>query len=166
MSTPETPMKPTPMRPGLRVVLVISLALNLMVAGVVAGMVFSGRGPAGDAYRVDLSLGPFARALAPEDVVSIRNDLIDRRRDMRRDRRAMIADTRGLIVILRDDPYDANAAAEILLRQRALVADLQTIGQDLVLARIAQMAPETRTAFAGRLEREMRRMGRDTERSN
>ena len=43
MSTPETPMKPTPMRPGLRVVLVISLALNLMVAGVVAGMVFSGR---------------------------------------------------------------------------------------------------------------------------
>ncbi|WP_377507464.1 periplasmic heavy metal sensor [Octadecabacter sp. R77987] len=140
-----------------RIVLVISLALNLLVVGVVAGGLLSGRG--GDGRRVDLSLGPYARALDPSDVSAIRTEMRGRGPDLRRDRRAMIEDTRNFVAALRADPYDAETAAEILSRQRGRVAQFQALGQELVLDRIARMSVEGRAAFADRLEQEMGRNG-------
>ncbi len=161
MANEQTPPPASGIGRKVRIVLVISLALNLLVVGVIAGGLLSGRGPGGDGRRVDLSLGPYARALDPHDVDAIRAEMRGRGLDLRRDRRAMIEDTRSFVAALRAVPYDPEKTAEILLRQRGRVAQFQALGQDLVLDRIAQMSAETRAAFADRLEREMGHIGRE-----
>lgn len=159
MANEQTPRPVGGIGRKTRIVLIISLALNLLVVGVIAGGLLSGRG--GDGRRVDLSLGPYARALDPHDVDAIRTEMRGRGPDLRRDRRAMIDDTRSFVAALRADPYDPETAAEILLRQRGRVAEFQALGQDLVLERIARMSVDARAAFADRLEREMDHGGRE-----
>ena len=66
--TDNTPNPPPRMKLWLRVVLVLSLAFNLLIVGISAGAMFtwskwkSHHGP-----RMDLSAGPMTRALSRED---------------------------------------------------------------------------------------------------
>ena len=53
MANEQTPPPASGIGRKVRIVLVISLALNLLVVGVIAGGLLSGRGPGGDGRRVD-----------------------------------------------------------------------------------------------------------------
>lgn len=168
----ETP-DPTsgPMRRSMRFLLIGSLAVNLLVLGLVAGALI--RGP--DGFRaprgVDLALGPIVQALATEDREAIRAELRGREalqlRPMR-DRNALIS---ALLVALRAETYDP-AAVEAALnvpRDRALA--VQQAVQLSLLNRISAMTPAARLAFADRLADEMGRgedheQGHDTEASD
>ena len=152
---------PAPMRRSMRYVLIASLAVNLLVLGLVAGAVI--RGP--DGFRaprgVDLALGPIVAALAPEDRDAIRAELRQREALQlrpRRDRDALIA---ALLLALRAEPFDpaATQAALNVPRDRALA--VQQAVQQSLLARITAMTPAGRLAFADRLSDAMGHGGRD-----
>jgi len=127
----------------LRVVFALSLGLNLLVAGVVAGAWW--RGAPHDGPRAG---GPAALYLALP----------------REERRALRAELRGtidrdslhlrapLMAALRADPFDPGALAATLAAQSDALAQAQTRMRALWLDRIAAMSPAERAAYADRLQ--------------
>lgn len=154
--TPPAP-QPTPPKParGLRVALAVSVALNLLIIGLVAGAMLRG-GPHDRMVR-DLDFGPFTEALSPEDRAALRRDFIRQAPDMRDMRRQMREDFATVLAALRAEPFDPDALRGVVANQGNRMAARLELGQDLMLARIAAMTPAERAAFADRLERRLER---------
>lgn len=147
-----------------RILLPLSLGLNVLVLGVVAGALL--HGPDGRPPRaVDLSLGPLTRALEQSDRQAISAQI---RKDIRRgalaadSRAGRSGDLRALLEAIRAEPFDAGAISAHLAAQRVRVQTWGDAAERALLARLTAMTPAQRAAFADRLEREFRdreRMG-------
>lgn len=137
-----------------RVVLVLSLALNLAIVGMVVGAGFSGRFGDHPPRSFDFGLGPVARALAPEERRAVG-------RAMRRDAGLRAVDLSGnaqdMIAALRADPFDQTRLEILMDAQMAQTAMIQQSAQDALLLQIAAMSQERRAAFADRLQEELTR---------
>ena len=140
-----------------RVVLVLSLALNLAVVGMVVGAGVSGRFGDRPPRSFDFGLGPVARALEPRERrqigLALRRDGALRDMDLRGNAAAMIA-------ALRADPFDAGQLQDLMVAQAGQMATLQRNAQAAFLDQITAMSPDRRAAFADRLQEELSR-GRD-----
>ncbi|MEL6685340.1 MAG: periplasmic heavy metal sensor [Pseudomonadota bacterium] len=138
-----------------RIVLVVSLALNLAVVGVVVGSVVSGRAGDGPPRSFDLGIGPIARALEPQEKRAVS-------RSLRQDRSLRNLDFRGrvndMVTALRAEPFDADALRALMADQAAAVSDIQTKAQDATLELIVAMTPERRRAFADQVAEELSRV--------
>jgi uncharacterized membrane protein len=137
-----------------RIVLVVSLALNLAIVGMVGGAMVSGRFGDGPPERIDFGLGLMSRALTSEERRAIG-------RDLRQDGNLRDHDFRGqmaaMTAALRADPYDPVVMQSLLEDQAARLSQVQARARIAVLDRIAAMSPDRRRAFADRLEEEMQR---------
>jgi uncharacterized membrane protein len=159
-STPPLSARPVPPagKRTPRYLLIGSLALNLLVLGLVGGAILrDGPGGFGGPRGVDLTLGPIVEALAPQDRQAIRADLRAHealRIRPRQERQAMIA---ALQRALRADAYDPAAVEAALSMQRDRLAAVQVAGQQALVARINLMSPADRLAFADRLAQAMDR---------
>ncbi len=159
--TPEPPSSPSsrlaramPSR-GLRLLLLLSLALNLLVAGLLLGDALAGGGPGGPPRRVEMSLGPVARALGEEDRRAIQDALRGRPELAalgRGPRGAGGPDFAAILAALRAEPFDPERARAAFAAQARAVAAAQGAAQEALLARLAAMPPEERRAVADRLE--------------
>ena len=138
----------------LRWLLFASLALNLLVLGLLLGALFDGgarRGP----RPVEMALGPIVRALDEDDRHAIleslreRPDLLPPRRE---ERSAALAE---IVAAIRAEPFDPARAAEALAAQSGRVAKTQAAVQQALLARLQAMTPEERHGFAERLDKEL-----------
>jgi uncharacterized membrane protein len=161
MTDPQIPPRtPAPRGTGtgraVRVVLVISLALNLLVAGVVIGGAVNGRMPH-HFGGFDMSLGPFERALPPEGRRAVREDMRSRLADRPRLTRGTAGDAAQFIEALRTETFDRTAVEEIFDAHRDHAVRGMRAGQEALLARLEAMSYEERQAFADRLSRELRR---------
>lgn len=143
---------------GLRIALVLSLALNLAVAGLVAGAYFSG-GHKGGAQRFDLSVGPLTRAMDSESREAVRDALRDSGAFQMRDRRAIRADMDLLVQTLRAETFDEAAFRDAVTRQRRRLEEGQNAVLDAVSSQIKTLSQQERADFADRLESQMRRNG-------
>jgi len=138
----------------MRIALVLSLALNLAGIGVVAGAALAhSKKPPRPPMVNDLGFGPYTDALSGEDRRALRRAFIERAPDFGDLRKQMRADFDRLLTVLRTEPYDAAAAAEVVQAQRERARQGFELGQDLLLERLAAMRPEERVAFAARLEK-------------
>ncbi|KQI72114.1 hypothetical protein AN191_08175 [Loktanella sp. 5RATIMAR09] len=152
-------------RPGRlwRVVLVLSLALNLAVIGVVVGSAASGRWGDGPPRSFDLGLGPIARALEPQERRAIG-------RQLREDRSLRDFDLRDrvnrVVAALQADPFDPDVLRALLAEQNARMTAVQATAQEVVVEEIVAMTPERRRAFAERVLEEMSRARSLRERSS
>lgn len=144
--------------------LIVSLAINLLVIGVVIGAFVSG----GANYRgrVDSSpargfIGkPFLYALPQEDRRALGQEFRENPAAILETREALRERVQGLLEVLRNDPFDAESAARILSEQRALIVDRQKYGERLLLDHLASMSAEERTAYAEKLEKALRHLSR------
>lgn len=137
----------------LRWLLAASLALNLLVLGLVAGEALRHGPPAGGPRPTELALGPLARALEEGDRRAILEDLRGRPElDPlgRRERGQAFAD---ILAAVRAEPFDEGRLREAMARQSARVEAAQQATQDAVVARLSALTPREREAFADRLER-------------
>lgn len=144
---------------GLRIAFGVSVALNLLVLGVVAGAILRDGGPRDRMVR-DLDLGPFTEALSQADRAAIRRDFVARMPEFREARRAMRGELRDLLVLLRSEPFDPEAMRQVMAGQRARMQERVDLGQELLLQRLSAMTPEARQDFADRLEDRLRRGSR------
>ena len=148
------PMRRTPI--WLRVVLLVSLALNLLVVGVVAGH-FLRDDPKGRVPRVDRMQAPMTFALSHEDRRAIGKALRQEYRDNRPSREEVVAEYQGVIAALRADPFQPELVEDAFRRQRAAASSRVEIGQKLLMDRLTAMSADERHAFADRLEEGLRR---------
>lgn len=154
----DTPEPPPPARGregrGLRIALVVSLALNLLIVAALASMVLThGHVPrSGQTRTGTVDIGRFTAALTDADRRAIRQEYVLRADRLRGARGAAAAELQQLVSALRADPFDPAAIAAVMAEQRArLHAGMET-GQALLLDRIAAMTPAERAAYADRLE--------------
>ena len=154
--SPSVPPVVPPSGRKLRIALAVSVALNLLILGLVAGAVLRDGGPHGRMVR-DLDFGPFTEALTPEDRDALRRDFIRQAPDLRDMRRQMRDDFSTLLAALRAETFDVEALRGVVANQGDRMAARLELGQDLMLARIAAMTPAERAAFADRLEQRLER---------
>lgn len=152
---PPLPAPPGPSR-GWRVVLAVSLALNLGVAGIIGGMILhGGPGRHGDMVR-ELGFGPFTEAMRPEDRAALRARFLQKAPDLRAERQEMQADAGALLAALRATPFDAAALEQAMQTQTQHLADRLDLGRALLQEFLVSLSPEARFAFADRLEERLR----------
>jgi hypothetical protein len=140
-------------------VLAVSLALNLLIVGLVAGLALRA-GPGADGHPAlrDLGLGPFVLAMDRDDRAALRERLAAQ--DLRADRIALGRSLRGLQAALRSEPFDRAAAAAALTDGRRAAEALQAGAHAALLDQMAEMDPAARRALADRLNRALRRADR------
>jgi uncharacterized membrane protein len=152
------PPSPTPApkgQRGLKIALAVSVALNLAVAGLVAGA-WLRDGP-GHLMPRDLSFGPFTEALNDSDRRELRRTLGERAHGFREARQEMQADLQALLATLRAEPFDPAAAETALTAIANRATDRLDLGRELLAGRILAMSDAERLAFADRLERGLKR---------
>lgn len=140
----------------LRIALAISLAINLGIAGIVAGAMFRYGGPMhGGRMTRDLGFGPFTEALSKDDRAELRRAFLAKLPEMRDGRRAMREDLSALLAQLRATPFDAAGLRTAFDRQNQRNAERLELGQQLIFDLVVGMTDEARQAFAGRLEQSL-----------
>lgn len=137
-------------------VLVGSLGLNLLVAGLAVGAWVNG--PPG---MRDLGFGPFDEAFRPEDRKALRAAVRARAGDLRAARGQMAEDMGAVVTALRAEPFDAAALSAALAAQQANLTARLKIGSEVIGTYMAGLAPEDRLAVADRIEDRLKH-GRDT----
>lgn len=168
--SPKLSPDPAPRDPArwLRWALFVSVAVNLLVAGSVAGLMLT-HGHRDDRHARGGDRGAgfarYVRALGPEDRALLREAYrTGRTGDEGGSRRAAHrADQADLLTALRADPFDSGAVGAVFERQIARMSVGMARGQALLLDRIAAMPPAQRAAFADRLEQMSERAARDTQ---
>lgn len=155
---PPVPAAPVASR-GVKIALALSVALNLAVAGLAVGA-WLGDGPHRGMPR-DMSFGPFSEALDDTDRRVIRRALMERLGEFREQRAAARAEFETLLAALRAEPFDAAALKAALAALEARNAERLDLGRSLIETRLIEMTAEERAAFADRLEKHLRRGGKD-----
>lgn len=145
---------------GVRIALLVSLALNLLVVGAMAGAFLRKGGPEA---RMDRGPGassygmPYMRALSKDDRrlvgESIRARGLDRK-EQRAVRRALFAE--GLSA-LRADPFQPEALRAALEKQVAAATKGLQVSQEAWFDHVVAMTPQARAAYADRLEEGLNR---------
>lgn len=144
---------PTPRTswPWTRILLIASLALNLMIVGAVGGAVWTFADRAKTATG-----GPgglvFLRALPREDRAAFRDtarQAIEVAGLTRRDERESIA---AFVALLRADTLDTEALSAVLEARGNRNMVRETALRSGLLATISEMTPDARLAYADRLE--------------
>jgi uncharacterized membrane protein len=141
--------------------LFVSLALNLIVLGIVGGAAMGRFGPQrSDIIARDVGFGLFTEALSDQDRKALRQAYGQARPDIRADRQAMREDLARVLELLRQDPFDAVALRASLQAGAARMAERQALGQTIILNHLAQMPAAERADFADRLEHSLKRRDR------
>lgn len=143
----------------IRVLLFVSLALNLLVVGVMVGFFLKGA-PAGRADRYDPVL-PYSRAFDEDQ----RRDLWTAfRGSLPREggglRARHLADYTRALDLLRSETFDVAQMEALLADQVTRGAEVRAQGQKALAAYLAGMSPQARLAYADRLEDELEKMRR------
>jgi len=135
----------------IRILLVASLALNLLVVGLAAGWALRHAGGAHPS-RLDMAGGPLTRALSTEDRHRIGQQMRaawreadDGRGDLRDSYDALLADLRAV-------PFDPARVSARMRQHRERFAVRFEMGQEVLVTHLATMSPADRRAYADRLE--------------
>lgn len=148
-----------------RGLLIGSLALNLLVVGIVAGTYFTDGGPKRP-HRIDLTVGPLTRAMDEDRRDAVGDALRASGAFERQGRSAIREDMQVLLATLRADVFDETAFRDALSRQRARLQSGQDAVLDAITGQIEEMGPQERAAFADRLEEQARRAPSQRRRSD
>lgn len=140
----------------MRLLLVASLALNLIIIGAGLGM-FSGHVWRKVPPRLDLGAAAIMRALDGPQRNALRNRLHGEGVFHPQDRDAMQSDRMELLAVLRADQFDPDGFRSVLVRQGDRLARGQEALRMFLADEIADMNRTERLSFANRVEENMRR---------
>jgi len=141
----------------MRLLLVVSLAANLAVVGVVAGWALRHGGHHGHhPSRLDMAGGPLTRALSDADRREIGQRMRQVWRETRSDRADIGASFDALVSDLRAVPFDPAQVEQRMQQHRERFAARFAMGQEVLLDHLAAMSDADRAAYADRLEQRIR----------
>lgn len=137
------------------VVLVLSLGMNLLVAGVAFGVWV--HGPPGPRDGRDLGFGVFDEAFRPQDRAALRDAVRERSGDLRAARRELSRDVAAVLEALRAEPFDARDLAFALEGQHETLRARLRIGAEVIGDYLSDLPKAERLGFADRLEAQLTR---------
>jgi uncharacterized membrane protein len=140
-----------------RALLIVSLALNLLVAGILLGAALDRGGPNRGEMRAAGPLAPLVRALPPEDRQAVLGALRSARPPHAPPPRDRAATSAPLLAELRAEPFDPDQVLRALQDQRRRGEVRLSAAEAALAARLAEMTPDARAAYAGRLEEQLSR---------
>lgn len=143
-----------PQRRWLRVVLVISLSLNILVVGLIGGAVLRGGPPAHLASeRIISALGlrAYYRTLDSDSQDRLRDEIKAGKSQIKVNRTLFRAHLEALSKALKADPFEPDAVAQVLADQSGVVTGNIATGHELLMAQILEMSEEDRKSMAARL---------------
>ena len=154
---PEPTAHPTRMRKWLKILLVLSLGINLLVLGVLVGLALRIAGQGG-VRETPRSLGiAMLRELPPD----IRRDILHYARSNRLKESAPQAQSVAEIArLLRTDPLDRAALWRILTRRLHGRTAIEEQLRKQLIDRLAKLSHNERIAYADRLEKSIARHGK------
>ena len=135
----------------VKILLVASLALNLLIIGLVAGAMFKKDRWRGSAPRAELGMGPLTHALDPSDRRAL-GQKFRKQGKQSNDRRVRKKQFEELLSVLKADPFDAVKAAELLGSIRTGSQARMETAQGLLVEHLSSMSAQDRAAYADRLE--------------
>jgi len=140
-----------------KVLLAVSLGLNMLVLGAAGGMIYMHRSDgAMNGGQREASYGPYSRALSQQDRKAIGTALRREVGSLRENLPKIQETFQTLILALQAEEYDRDAVHGLIAEQQALGLKRQQVGQRLLLERLDSMTVEERRAFAKRLQRTLR----------
>lgn len=148
---------------GLRVALAVSVAVNLGVVGLVAGVLLHGRPHRHDEMVRSVGFGPFTDALRPADRRALHDAFLKKVPDFHAERDQIRADSMAVLSALRATPYDPAAFDAAMATMQAHMAQRLAIGSGLMEDFIKGLSPADRKAFADRLDASLRRKSHSSE---
>lgn len=140
-----------------RLLLFVSLALNLLVIGIVAGSLALGPDRDRRAPSRDM-VAPYTRALSDADRRQIGKRLRESLVSREDERGLLMADYGTVLDILRTEPLDIGALNDVLIRQSERAEQRKLAGQKIFAEWLADMSPQELSAYADRLEAELDRL--------
>lgn len=170
METTTPPMAPPPRagkRGWMKIAFIVSVTANFLVLGTVVGGVIAHRlqppPPTLERGGDALTFGPLGGAFNREDRQAMRRAAEGRGADFPAMQAAMRSDFTRLEAALTADPFDEAGVRAVLadIRQRTLKR--MEIGENLMLERLATMAPKQRERFVERLRRGVERLSQHLE---
>lgn len=136
--------------------LALSLGLNLLVAGTIAGAHLRGGrdfGPRGERSAVrDSGFAPFVMALEPGERRALGRQIRALAGGREQNRAALIAEMHAILAALRAEPFDPGAVRAVMSAQQGRLCDRQSRLRAAVGEHIAAMDAGARLRFAERLE--------------
>ncbi|MDQ2092252.1 periplasmic heavy metal sensor [Marimonas arenosa] len=145
-------------RRSVKIVLFLSLALNLLVLGLVIGAM-AGHRFDHDRRSVyhDRAGGPLTAALSPADRRAIGKALREAARETRPSRARTRAEYQAVVAALTAEPYDGAAVRAAVERQLQGLGQRAELGKEMLLRQLDAMSAADRAAYAERLERVLAR---------
>ncbi|MGR3760202.1 periplasmic heavy metal sensor [Roseobacteraceae bacterium NS-SX3] len=140
-----------------KVLLAVSLALNLAVAGLAAGAVLRHAGGGPGAHRGPSPGAMLFRELDRDTRAELRRTANEGHRNLGERRRA---EAREVIALLAADPFDAGALAAAMRAQAERRHAFHLSVQEAWIAKVQAMSAEERAEYAARLEEQMQRRPR------
>ena len=162
MSDPVAPPPATaaPRTAGwVKVLLALSLALNLAIVGLAAGAALRDGGPPMRGDR-DFGFGPLGEALDRDDRKALRKAFLDSFPALKQGRAALRGDFDTLAAVLRAPDLDPAALDAALAQIASRNAEMLARGRDIIADHLKAMDAAGRAAFADRLEKAMDRAAR------
>ncbi|MEO1919533.1 MAG: periplasmic heavy metal sensor [Paracoccaceae bacterium] len=135
----------------IKIALILSLAINLGVVGILGGAAL--RAPEARRNNVEAPEGVamLARAMPQSHQRELRENLRTQRDELRSDRQEL-KNLRGrFITSLRAEPFDINAVRDVFASQRTVLDQLTASGHDSVIDQIEKMTPQERALYIRRL---------------
>lgn len=139
----------------LKIVLGLSLALNLLFVGLIAGAAYRHGGKGGPAgASLQGYAAPYMRALPREKRRAFRHAM--QQGDALPDRAVRRGFYTDVLAGLRADRFDAGAVAAAMTRQREVVVGVQEAAQAAWVTLVSQMSRAERLAYAEALEERLK----------
>lgn len=147
MSVTET-QKPVGMRRRTKILLAVSLGLNMLFVGAAGGVLFNK--DRHDRLK-EAAFGPYTRALSHADRKAIGAALREEFGGFRQNLPQIKASYEALKVALSAEVYDRELVHRLVMEQQASGMKRYQFGQRLLLERLDVMSPEDRREFAKHL---------------
>ena len=156
----DTPNPPPPRAGrGLRIALIASLAVNLLVVGLVIGVAANRNDPrqTGRVPPELLNYGPLMKVLDEDNRARLAQSLHAQRHEIREARRAVRRGFADLVEALRAQPFDPDAVEQIMAAQQVRVSGQVDKVRAQLIRQLSEMSPDDRAALADRMQQALKR---------
>lgn len=140
-----------------RILLIGSVALNVLIIGVVGGAAIAIKGDGDRPAPTDRFGAAHIKALSFEDKRAVGRAIRKAYRSAEIDHHADQANYKEALAVLRSTPFDETAMVELVTRLDMASEQRRELARDVFLAQILSMTDAERAAYADRLEEVLER---------